>query len=130
MHDLQYDLFKSEEKELCLGLTHAEFRCRCDYKECRHTPVFIPLLEIYERFRKALNVPLNIGCGYRCPRHNFDVGGVPRSKHMSSRAIDVLNTGDITQWSSDEVLKVAKEAGFVFCYFDPHKNFYHLQIVN
>ena len=30
-----------------------------------------------------------INCGYRCPKHNAEVGGVPNSQHVDGTAADV-----------------------------------------
>lgn len=39
--------------------------------------------------RKRLGIPIIVNSGYRCPRLNSAVGGVPRSYHLSGRAADI-----------------------------------------
>lgn len=62
--------------------------------------------------------------GYRCKRHNFEVGGVPLSKHMEGRAADV-----VVQFAEmDLVVGLAKEAGFTEIRTYPDRGFMHLGV--
>jgi uncharacterized protein YcbK (DUF882 family) len=42
-----------------------------------------------EALRTLAGVPVIVHPGYRCPRHNAEVGGVPHSEHTRGLAADV-----------------------------------------
>jgi len=64
-----------------------EFSCQCD--ECNETLVAPILVHCCEVLRVAMNEPLKITSGYRCPPHNLAVGGEPNSFHMQGMAVDI-----------------------------------------
>ena len=41
----------------------------------------------------------DINCGYRCPKHNAEVGGVPNSQHVDGTAADV----DAAKWGVEKL---------------------------
>jgi len=47
------------------------------------------LLSGLEALRVLAGVPVAVHAGYRCPRHNAEVGGVPHSEHTLGRAADI-----------------------------------------
>jgi hypothetical protein len=47
------------------------------------------LLNVIERLRCLMDGRLKINSGYRCEKHNKDVGGSPTSSHMKGVACDV-----------------------------------------
>lgn len=52
---------------------------------------------ILQPLREAMNKPIKIGSGYRCPRLNATVGGVGNSQHMLGQAVDICIDGDM-EW--------------------------------
>ena len=44
---------------------------------------------VLEPLRRAFNMPIIIGSGYRCPKLNKLVGGVYNSQHMTGEAADI-----------------------------------------
>lgn len=50
---------------------------------------------ILQPLREAMNEPIKIGSGYRCPALNAAVGGVKNSQHMTGEAVDICIDGDI-----------------------------------
>jgi len=62
-----------------------DFAC----KHCKITRIDDDLLEKLERVRQSLGFPLVITSGYRCSKHNKDVGGSERSSHLEGYAVDV-----------------------------------------
>jgi zinc D-Ala-D-Ala carboxypeptidase len=56
-------------------------------------PRLIQLADLLERIRSTLDVPLYISSGYRCPRLNSAVGGVPDSDHEKGDAADFTAPG-------------------------------------
>jgi|SRR3990167_8175779 len=66
-----------------------EFECPC-CQQIKYSNDFIFTLE---QFRQDIDKPILISSGYRCPKHNQDVGGSPRSQHMEGRAADITVPG-------------------------------------
>lgn len=64
----------------------SEFVCPC----CGTGTVKPRLIELLEQLRTKLgNVPIHINSGYRCPKHNAQVGGVANSQHVFGNAADI-----------------------------------------
>lgn len=66
-----------------------EFDCKCDRKDCKVTLINMYHVNKLDRMRKRLGVPLIINSGYRCKKHNAEVGGVVGSQHTLGNATDV-----------------------------------------
>ena len=69
-----------------------EFRCKC----CGKLPLegIDPNLVLkLEILRMLLGDKPIIISGYRCPAHNKDVKGVPKSQHLIGRAADIIVKG-------------------------------------
>ncbi|MBR2520449.1 MAG: N-acetylmuramoyl-L-alanine amidase [Selenomonadaceae bacterium] len=63
----------------------SEFVCHC----CGQGSVDPRLIELLERLRTKAGKPIHVNCGYRCPSHNAEVGGVPNSQHVLGTAADI-----------------------------------------
>lgn len=61
-----------------------EFACPC----CGSNLMDSDFLNTVDDFRAELGFALKISSGYRCPKHNAAVGGVPNSMHLKGRAVD------------------------------------------
>ena len=60
--------------------------CRCNHS----INVNPRLIELVEELRSNIGgLPLYINSGYRCPDHNFAVGGVSNSQHLLGNAADI-----------------------------------------
>ena len=88
------------------NFTSTEFACRC----CGVVKVSQSLIDKLELLRAELKRPVIITSGYRCPKHNAEVGGVTNSQHLLGKAVDVKIRGI----SPTKVGKVAKKVGFSF----------------
>jgi uncharacterized protein YcbK (DUF882 family) len=66
-----------------------ELQCRC----CARWQLDSRLLDGLEALRALAGVPVIVHAGYRCPRHNQEVGGVPGSEHTLGMAADVAVPG-------------------------------------
>ena len=109
----------------CKGLTSPEFACQCTFEECRGTIISRKLISSYANFRELVGVRLKINSGFRCTRHNFEVGGKPLSRHTTGQAIDIsLKTLD--HLSENDIEHAAKSCGFTFIKF--YKTFVHLDV--
>ena len=64
-----------------------EFVCHCCGKGA--DKIDARLIELLEELRAKVNASIHINCGYRCPKHNAEVGGVPDSQHVKGTAADI-----------------------------------------
>ena len=74
-----------------------EFACKC----CGQLPlstgsgqaprenVKALVSEVLDPVRDKLGMPIVVNSGYRCERHNKDVGGVRNSQHLRGEAADI-----------------------------------------
>lgn len=72
----------------------SEFLCRCGCAtptEC--LTALKALIMSLQVLRIKLGRPVIINSGYRCPAHNYAVGGSSRSFHMSGMAGDIVVPG-------------------------------------
>lgn len=68
-----------------------EFRCKC-YGLCTGYPAVLDtnILD-YIQEERDLNGSTTINSGLRCTKHNANIGGIKKSKHLSGKAIDFIN---------------------------------------
>ena len=68
-----------------------EFACKC----CGQLPplarenVKALVREVLDPVRERLGMPIVVNSGYRCEKHNKDVGGVRNSQHLRGEAADI-----------------------------------------
>lgn len=62
-------------------------------------------LAVLQPLRDLYGKPMEINSGYRCPRLNAEVGGVPSSQHVKGEAADI-KTGNQTE--SYRLARIAK----------------------
>lgn len=62
-----------------------EFRCPC----CSRVRVAEALVFSLDIFRRIWAAPIIVNSGFRCPKHNQEVGGVDSSRHLIGCAADV-----------------------------------------
>ena len=68
-----------------------EFACKC----CGQLPplarenVKALVSEVLDPVREQLGMPIVVTSGYRCDKHNKDVGGVRNSQHLRGEAADI-----------------------------------------
>ncbi|PEH74121.1 D-Ala-D-Ala carboxypeptidase family metallohydrolase [Edwardsiella tarda] len=66
-----------------------EFACRC----CGVVKVDPELLTVLDDVREHFGVQVFVNSGYRCPKHNAEIGGAAKSKHMLGIAADIIAIG-------------------------------------
>jgi uncharacterized protein YcbK (DUF882 family) len=64
------------------------YPCRC-CGLATITAEFADLLDVFELELEKRGWGIHVNCGYRCPQHNSEVGGVMNSRHMLGEAIDM-----------------------------------------
>ena len=74
-----------------------EFACKC----CGQLPLSTSsgqaprenvkalVSEVLDPVREKLGMPIVVNSGYRCEKHNKDVGGVKNSQHLKGEAADI-----------------------------------------
>lgn len=62
-----------------------ELRCPC----CGRNEMSPEFVTIMDEVRELVDQPLIVNSAYRCPAHNAEVGGSPRSSHVEGLAMDV-----------------------------------------
>lgn len=78
--------------------SYHEFACHCGgkYADCRVIMVHRPLLTSLEAYRAKVGHGVAIVSGYRCVRHNADVGGKTGSQHLWGAAADLKDALHVT----------------------------------
>lgn len=66
-----------------------ELRCPCCHK-CEIDPT---ALGQADRLRDFFDRKTTVNSGFRCPKHNAEIGGSRRSQHMRGLALDVVVEG-------------------------------------
>lgn len=98
-----------------------EFSCPC----CGENLVKASLIDKLDVAREQAGVPFVITSGYRCPKHNEDVGGVPNSSHTRGYAADIKVNGSRDRFAVVQGLVIAGfnrigvSSGFVHADIDP-----------
>ncbi len=97
-----------------------EFECPC----CGKNLIDESVVTKIDLIRTELGVPLRINSGFRCAKHNKEVGGKSNSMHLLGYAIDV-SILNLTPQKKLEFLELALK------YFNGigiSKSFFHLDI--
>ena len=84
-----------------------ELQCRC----CGQLQLDSRLLDGLEALRTLAGVPVVVHAGYRCAKHNREVGGVPNSEHTLGLAADIDLPGVALQRMYELALEVPQFAG-------------------
>lgn len=67
-----------------------EFTCKCG---CGLNNMNLKIVKIADEVRKHFGKPSIVTSGTRCKKHNTEVGGVPNSRHLEGKAIDMYVQG-------------------------------------
>lgn len=70
-------------------LTSEEIACNCQYQDCNRVLISSRTEKSFYLVREHYGAPIIINSGYRCQRHNADIGGVVNSYHMIGAALDI-----------------------------------------
>lgn len=75
-----------------------ELECPC----CHEIIVNQDFIEALQDLRDSVGRPFRITSGFRCEKHNKEVGGAENSRHLKGVAVDIL----IRDWSSEDIHKL------------------------
>jgi uncharacterized protein YcbK (DUF882 family) len=114
----------TESKQLSAHFKASEFNCHCCGK-LHPDGMNKHLIELLEEIRVKINKPITIMSGYRCPKHNKEVGGAEHSQHVEGTAADIkvkgMDADDVQHWL---VLNFNDKIGGIGCY----KTFTHIDV--
>ena len=85
-----------------------EFKCHCCGKIGAPEAIEALVDNVLDPARQKFGGPVLVNSGYRCPKHNAEVGGVANSQHMKGEAADV-STGSTT--ATRELGKIIEQMG-------------------
>lgn len=80
------------------------------------------LLAKLDHLRCAIGAPIIVSSGYRCAKHNANVGGVANSQHIKGTAADII----CKSVSVEKLAAKAKEIGFDGIGIYPKSGFVHV----
>lgn len=98
-----------------------ELECKC----CGVCLISDDLIMRLNQAREMAGIPFIITSGYRCQRHNEEVGGVPTSAHTKGLAVDIAFK------NSNQCFKIVRslyDAGFKRIGINFAKSFVHCDI--
>ena len=101
----------------------SEFVCKC----CGENQISSDLVYLLDKARNLAGIPFRINCGYRCKKHNKEVGGVEDSSHCKGLAVDISADGDVSRFRIVEALlnvgfkRVLLYSTFIHCDIDLEK---------
>lgn len=114
---------KNASVKLSENFRLSEFQCKgkgC----CSATLLDDRLVELLQKLRDRLGTAINVNSGYRCRKHNSDVGGVSASNHVKGKAADIIVPGV----EPAEVAKAAESVGFKGIILYTKKSFVHVAV--
>lgn len=82
-------LEKYKLTQISTYLAHREFECKCVYADCTFTLLNPELTQTFNAVRFNWGSAIGVTSGFRCQRHNKDVGGFDDSWHKRGSAIDI-----------------------------------------
>lgn len=89
-NNLYYIWKKGEKIQLSEHFTTKEFECKCSYVDCVEQRIKKSHVEKLEEKRKKWDCAVKVTSGFRCFKHNKDIGGEDNSFHMKGDATDIV----------------------------------------
>ncbi|MHB9131171.1 MAG: YcbK family protein [Armatimonadota bacterium] len=105
------------------NFSKAEFACKC----CGQVHVEAKLVAGLQALRERIGKPIHINSGYRCPKHNAAVGGVPKSQHPLGKAADIHVKGMAMADLYRQAEAIPQFAGGGIGLY-PDRNFVHVDV--
>lgn len=105
--------------QLSKNFTKEEFSCKC-CNDCEINPTLVNRLQLV---RDIVGVPIYINSGYRCSKHNKEIGGSSKSQHILGNAADIR----IKNHSVKQMYEICKQF-FTGIGIYPEQNFIHVDL--
>ena len=104
----------------------SEFACKC----CSKNNIQQQVIDMCQKIRYELNMPININSGYRCPKHNAKVSKAKSSRHMLGRAADLSSSGGALSilLAVHKLFLDGKLPELGYCIYYPNRNFVHVDL--
>lgn len=88
---------KGKSESLTLNFRSHEFDCPCTDEDCTDTYISMPLAFGLQILREKTRAPIHINSGFRCKKHNAEVGGALNSYHQFGSGADIIS-GKLAPW--------------------------------
>lgn len=120
---------KHQNIALAVGLHSDEFKCKCIGVHCNNVTIHPLFLKAWNQLRRRADMPIRFRSGYRCSLHNYDVGGVPLSRHLTGEAAD-FDLHDLLRAFENVTIieKVLYQCGFTFIIINKEKGYVHADV--
>jgi len=92
--------------QLSGNFTRDEFACKC----CGKNKTKKELITKLQRLRDFINLPIYIESGYRCKKHNSNVGGVVNSQHLLGKAADIMVKKNNKWMSGRQIYRLVRKS--------------------
>ena len=102
----------------------SEFSC----KHCGENKIDQRVLDMAQKIREELGVPVRVNSGYRCEKHNAKVGGVKGSYHTKGLAADLSSSVGAEKMFSviQKLWKAGELEDLSYCIYYAKKNYVHI----
>jgi len=107
---------------LSKNFSRSEFICRCGAEG-----ISFALVEILQKVRDAVG-PMRINSAFRCPYHNNEVGGSPKSSHLIGLAVDIHCDNSLKRYKlisnliKQGIRRIGIRSDFLHCDIDEAKS--------
>lgn len=108
------------EIKISSGLTRGDFACKCG--NCYHDTADVALVRVVENITHIMNRPVKVTSANRCPSHNQNIGGAPRSQHPLGKACDIqylaIPEKGLPDARAEDIMAIIKQVygDFIWCY--------------
>ena len=107
---------------LSKNFSRSEFICRCGAEG-----ISFALVEILQKVRDAVG-PIRINSSMRCPYHNNEAGGSPKSSHLIGLAVDIHCDNSLKRYKlisnliKQGIRRIGIRSDFLHCDIDEAKS--------
>ena len=120
-----------KEKEQDKGMANDTKNFQVKEFACKHggeNKIDQRVLNMAQKIRDELGVPVRVNSGYRCEKHNASVGGVKGSYHTKGLAADLSSSAGAAKIFSavQKLWKSGELEDLSYCIYYAKKNFVHI----
>ena len=108
--------------DLTKNFSRSEFNCRCGAEG-----ISFALVEILQKVRDTFG-PIRINSAFRCPYHNNEAGGSPKSSHLICLGVDLHSDNSpkryklISNLIEQGIRRIGIRSDFIHCDMDENKS--------